>query len=62
MQPAGAFVVGLRRYTPKASVGYEVPAIDVIHVKEGLVSAKYTYLDTDTIQTNSTSVVEICKR
>jgi hypothetical protein len=61
MQPVGSFVLGQRRFTPKSGVAYHIPAIDVIHVKEGLVSAKYTYIDTETVHANSSSVSDIDK-
>ncbi len=61
MQPVGAFLLGQRRFTPKAGIAYDIPAIDVIHVKEGLVSAKHTYIDTETVHANSASVSDIAK-
>jgi ketosteroid isomerase-like protein len=61
MQPVGPFVLGQRRFTPKSNAAYDIPAIDVIHVKEGLVSAKYTYIDTETVHANSSSVSDIGK-
>jgi hypothetical protein len=61
MQPVGSFVLGQRRFTPKSSSAYDVPAIDVIQVKAGLVSAKHTYIDTETVHANSSNVSEIGK-
>jgi uncharacterized protein (TIGR02246 family) len=52
MNPPAPFVLGRVRYTP-ATVPYVVPAIDVIRFSDGLVSEKVTFLDVDTIRTNS---------
>jgi ketosteroid isomerase-like protein len=53
VQPTGQFFLGQIRFTPKDNVAYDIPAIDVIHVTQGLVSAKYTYVDTETVRANS---------
>lgn len=52
MAPPAPFVLGRVRYTP-STAPYAVPAIDVIRFREGLVAEKVTFLDIDTIRTNS---------
>jgi uncharacterized protein (TIGR02246 family) len=52
MNPPAPFVLGRVRYVPTAEP-YVVPAIDVIRFRDGLVSEKVTFLDVDTIRTNS---------
>lgn len=52
MAPPAPFVLGRVRYSP-TTAPYAVPAIDVIRFRDGLVSEKVTFLDADTIRTNS---------
>jgi uncharacterized protein (TIGR02246 family) len=61
MQPTSQFVLGQHRLKPKSNIAYDIPAIDVIHVEEGLVSAKYTYVDNETVRANSVAVDDIVK-
>ena len=49
MNPPAPFALGRFRYTPTGAP-YVVPAIDVIRFRDGLVSEKVTFLDTDTIR------------
>lgn len=50
--PPAPFMLGRVRYTP-TKAPYAVPAIDVIRFRDGLVSDKVTFLDIETIRTNS---------
>jgi uncharacterized protein (TIGR02246 family) len=52
MAPPAPFVLGRVRYSP-TTAPYALPAIDVIRFRDGLVSEKVTFLDVDTIRTNS---------
>lgn len=55
MLPARA---GAMEFTPSGQ-SYTVPAVDIIVFKNGLVTQKITYLDTETIRANSAKVEEI---
>ncbi len=52
MTPTAPFVLGRWRYTP-AVASYDVRAIDVLHFRDGKVTVKQTYLDTESIRRNS---------
>lgn len=52
MDPPTPFLLGQFRYTPKGQP-YAVPAIDIIRFRDGLVSEKVTFLDTDAVRANS---------
>ncbi len=62
MAPPAPFVLGRFRYTP-TTAPYDLPAIDVIRFRDGLVSEKVTFLDVDTIRTNSqtTDAVQVAR-
>lgn len=55
MAPQKPFTLGRWRFTPTGAA-YDARAIDVLYFKDGLVRAKHTYLDTETIRANSTAV------
>lgn len=55
MTPPKTFTFGRYRYTPTGKP-YKLPAIDEIHFRDGLVTAKYTYLDTSVVRANSKGV------
>lgn len=55
MKPPRALDLGSRGYTTDEA-SFEVPAIDVIHFKDGLVTAKHTYIDSETIRDHSKAV------
>jgi len=55
MNPPTRFRLGSANYTPTGEP-YLVPAIDVIRFRDGLVSHKVTFLDTDTIRAKSRTV------
>jgi uncharacterized protein (TIGR02246 family) len=59
MDPPAPFVLGSFRYTPMAGVAYAVSAIDVIRFRDGLVSEKVTFLDTDAVHANSRAAVPV---
>lgn len=52
MKPSGPFDLGKHRLNPDGTT-YDVPAIDVIHFKDGLVTAKHTYMDTEAVRDRS---------
>lgn len=52
MDPPAPFQLGRIRYVPTGTP-YDVPAIDVIRFRGGLVSEKVTFLDTDSVRANS---------
>lgn len=52
MNPPAPFQLGRMRYVPTGEP-YSVPAIDVIRFRDGFVSEKVTFLDTDTIRAKS---------
>ena len=52
MDPPASFRLGRMRYVPTGKP-YQVNAIDVIRFRDGLVSEKVTFLDTDTIRAKS---------
>jgi len=54
MAPPQPFVLGSTRYVPNGTA-YSLPAIDVIHFRNGLVSDKVTYLDSAVVAANSRS-------
>lgn len=58
MDPPAPFQLGQMRYVPTGTP-YSVPAIDVIHFRDGLVSEKVTYLDTDTVRARSRDVTPV---
>ncbi|MBB6229528.1 nuclear transport factor 2 family protein [Polymorphobacter multimanifer] len=58
MDPAVPFALGRFCYQP-TGVAYTVPAIDVIRFREGLVSEKVTFLDTEVIRANSRDTVAL---
>jgi ketosteroid isomerase-like protein len=58
MNPPAPFQLGRLRYVPTGEP-YSVPAIDVIRFREGLVSEKVTFLDTDTIRANSRNAAPV---
>lgn len=59
MDPPAPFVLGSYRYTPLAGIPYAVSAIDVIRFRDGLVSEKVTFLDTDAVRANSKAAVPV---
>jgi ketosteroid isomerase-like protein len=52
MTPKAPFVMGRWRYVPTGG-SYDVRAIDVLRFREGKVTVKQTYLDTESIRHNS---------
>ena len=58
MNPPAPFTLGRFRYTPTGAP-YVVPAIDVIRFRDGLVSEKVTFLDTDTIRAKSRAIASL---
>lgn len=60
MDPPRPFTLGNVRYVPTGRA-YSVPAIDVIWFKDGLVTAKHTYLDTGVARANSKSTKPVGK-
>jgi ketosteroid isomerase-like protein len=49
MKPSGPFDLGRHRLKPDGTA-FDVPAIDVIHFKDGLVTAKHTYMDSEAVR------------
>lgn len=60
MDPSNPFTFGNYSYVPTGRA-YAIPAIDVIIFKDGLVSAKHTYLDTALVRANSKSAKPVGK-
>lgn len=60
MNPPAPFQLGRERYVPTGTP-YSVPAIDVIRFRDGLVSEKVTFLDTDTVRAKSRSTAPVAK-
>jgi ketosteroid isomerase-like protein len=58
MDPPRAFTFGASRYVPNGRA-YLLPAIDVIYFRDGLVTAKHTYLDATVIRHNSRSASRV---
>jgi hypothetical protein len=58
MDPPRPFTLGNVQYVPSGRA-YVVPAIDVIWFKDGLVTAKHTYLDSAVARANSKSAKPI---
>ena len=55
MSPPAPFALGRRRFTP-AGLPYEVRAVDILHFKDGLVTSKHTYVDSEGVRSNSKAV------
>ena len=60
MDAPAPFQLGRMRYVPTGTP-YAVPAIDVIRFRDGLVSEKVTFLDTDTVRANSRDAAPVAK-
>jgi ketosteroid isomerase-like protein len=56
MSPKAPFRMGQWEFTPSGET-YDLHAVDVIYFENGLVRAKHTYLDFDSIRRNSRSAV-----
>ena len=51
--PSHPAVLGARTFTPEGSSDYTIDAIDLIVFEDGLVSAKHTFIDVETIRDHS---------